>query len=306
MDLIALTAEAGFSHQPPAGHAERVERLDAALRALSAQGLQPRAAPRADRMHLARVHTSAHIDHVFASAPTAGEHPLDADTWMSPGSLEAALRAAGAGIAAVDAMMAREAEAAFIACRPPGHHAEPDRAMGFCLFNTVGVAAMHALEAHGLAKAMVVDIDVHHGNGTQALAEIEPRLVFASIHQNWIYPGTGAAHETGRRGKILNVPVDAGTDGPAWRAAMERSILPRIEAEAPDIVLVSAGFDAHADDPLAGLALRAADFAWAGRALGALAKSHGNSRLVCVLEGGYDCPALEASLAGFLGALADV
>ncbi|MEO1040437.1 MAG: histone deacetylase family protein [Pseudomonadota bacterium] len=305
MKLIAFTAEAGFDHHPPDGHPERLERLHAVHRALEAEAAAQRPASLATSEQLARFHDTAHIDAVFAASPEQGETPLDADTWMSAGSLEAALHAAGGGVDAVDAVMAGEAEAAFVACRPPGHHAEPDRAMGFCLFNTVGVAAMHALEAHGMAKVMVVDIDVHHGNGTQALAEIEPRLVFASIHQGWIYPGTGAAHETGRTGNILNVPLPAGTDGRRWREAMEQWVLPRIEAEAPDLLLVSVGFDAHRADPLAGLALDESDYAWAGAVLGARARSVANSRLVCVLEGGYDCAALEGSTRAFWRALAD-
>ncbi len=302
MDLIAYSSKAGFDHRPPEGHPERVERLRAVHAALAALKIEARDAPRAERAQLERVHTPAHVDHVFASSPDAGETPLDPDTWMSPGSLEAALRAAGAGVAAVDAVMAGEAEAAFVACRPPGHHAEPDRAMGFCLFNTVAIAALHALEAHGLGRAAVVDIDVHHGNGTQAAADREPRLGFASI-QGWIYPGTGAAHETGAHGHVVNAPMEAGTQGPAWREAVETRLLPVIEAQAPDILLVSAGFDGHGADPLAGLELNTADYAWAGERLAAFARQHAHSRLVCVLEGGYDCPALEASAEVFLRAL---
>ena len=303
MDLIAYTSEAGFDHRPPEGHPERVERLRAVHAAIDAAEVERRDALRAERAQLERVHTPAHVDRVFAASPTAGETALDPDTWMSPGSLEAALRAAGAGVAGVDAVLAGAAEGAFIACRPPGHHAEPDRAMGFCLFNTVAVAALHALEAHGLSRAAIVDIDVHHGNGTQAVAEGEPRLSFASIHQGWIYPGTGAAHETGTHGNIVNAPMEAGTRGPAWREAIETRLLPALAAQAPDILLISAGFDGHVADPLAGLALEEADYAWAGERLGAFAREHAQSRLVCVLEGGYDCPALEASAEAFLRAL---
>ena len=303
MELIAYTSEAGFDHRPPEGHPERAERLRAVHAAIENAGVVRREAPRAERAQIERVHARAHIDRVFSASPQAGETALDSDTWMSPGSLEAALRAAGAGVAGVDAVLAGEAEAVFAACRPPGHHAEPDRAMGFCLFNTVAIAAHHALEAHGLSRAAVIDIDVHHGNGTQAVAEAEPRLVFASIHQGWIYPGTGAAHETGTHGNIVNAPMEAGTRGLTWREAIETRLLPAIEAQAPDILLVSAGFDGHAADPLAGLELDAADYAWAGERLAAFARQHAHSRLVCVLEGGYDCPALEASTEAFLRAL---
>ena len=241
MQLIAYTSETGFDHRPPEGHPERAERLRAVHAAIESAEVERREAPRAERAQIERVHARAHIDRIFAASPQAGETALDSDTWMSPGSLEAALRAAGAGVAGVDAVLEGEADAVFAACRPPGHHAEPDRAMGFCLFNTVAIAAIHALEAHGLSRAAVIDIDVHHGNGTQAAAEVEPRLSFASIHQGWIYPGTGAAQETGTHGNIVNAPMEAGTRGPAWREAIETRLLPAIEAQTPDILLVSAG-----------------------------------------------------------------
>ena len=293
-----------FDHHPPDGHPEHAGRLRAVLDGAHGAGVQivEHHAP-APRAALERVHESAHVDHVFAAAPARGEAPLDSDTWMSSGSLKAALAAAGAGIAAVDAVMNGETQAVFVAARPPGHHAEPDRAMGFCLFNTVAIAAMHALDARGLNSAAVVDFDVHHGNGTQAFAEGEARLTFASIHQGWIYPGTGSAHETGAYGNIINLPMAAGTPGEDWLAAIRNRISPRLEQVQPDILLVSAGFDGHADDPLAGLALQEADYAAVGALLAEAAQAWSASRLVCVLEGGYDCPALERSVRAFLGAL---
>ncbi|MCH8489927.1 MAG: hypothetical protein LAT81_08370 [Oceanicaulis sp.] len=304
MRTLVHAPAASLDHHPPQGHPEHAGRLEAVLRAVSAVGIEPRTEfPSASRAALARVHIPALIDQVFAASPQEGEAALDADTWMSPGSLKAALAAAGAGMAGVDAVMAGEAEAVFVAARPPGHHAEPDRARGFCLFNTVAIAAAHALAQHGLARVAVVDIDVHHGNGTQAWAENEPACLFASIHQGWIYPGTGAAHETGRHGNIINLPMQAGTAGPAWRRAVETAILPRLAGFAPDVLLVSAGFDAHRDDPLAGLALSDDDYAWAGAALAQAARAHAHSRLVCVLEGGYDCAALERSAGAFLRAV---
>jgi acetoin utilization deacetylase AcuC-like enzyme len=233
----------------------------------------------------------------------AGEVSLDADTHMSPGSLEAALHAVGAGIAAVDQVLDGQAEAVFVAARPPGHHAEPDRAMGFCLFNTVAIAAMHAIAARGLNRAAVVDVDVHHGNGTQAFAETEPRLSFTSLHQGWIYPGTGAAYETGRHGNILNIPFEAGTGPEVWLERFDADVVPKLERDAPDILLVSAGFDAHVDDPLAGLALDDAAYGQIGERLAGAARQFSHSRLVCVLEGGYDCPALERSVTSFLRGL---
>ena len=274
------------------------------MRALDGlEGLQRREVQEhAGRDALARVHDAAHIERVFSASPAKGHVSLDADTWMSPGSLNAALHACGGVIDGVDAVLDGEAEAAFIACRPPGHHAEPDRAMGFCLFNQIAVGALHALEARGLGKVAIIDIDVHHGNGTQAAAEREPRLIFGSIHQGWIYPGTGAEHETGRHGNIINRMMPAGATGDVWHPALAQ-IIARVESEKPDLLLVSAGFDAHKDDPLAGLALTEDDFAKAGSALAALARSSAHSRLVCVLEGGYDCPALERSVTAFLRAL---
>jgi acetoin utilization deacetylase AcuC-like enzyme len=306
MKTRVYTGPESLEHHPPQGHPEHAGRLRAVMAGATGAGVEiVDAHARADRAALERVHHRAHVDAVFAAAPSEGEACLDADTWMSAGSLAAALAAAGAGMAAVDAVLDGECEAAFVAARPPGHHAEPDRAMGFCLFNTVAIAAMHALDARGLSSAAIVDIDVHHGNGTQAFAEGESRLTFASIHQGWIYPGTGAAHETGVHGNIINLPMPAGTQGGAWLEAIRTRILPRLEREQPEILLVSAGFDAHAADPLAGLCLEDADYAAVGALLAQAAQSWSASRLVCVLEGGYDCPALERSARAFLGALSD-
>lgn len=304
MKTRVLTHPAGFAHHAPDGHPEHAGRLKAALDGARAAGFAVHdTAVKADRAALERVHIPALIDQVFETEPKAGWARLDMDTYMGPGSLDAALFAAGAGLEAVDQVMAGEAEAVFVATRPPGHHAEPDRAMGFCLFNSIAVAAAHALDRHGLSRVAVVDIDVHHGNGTQAWAETEPRAFFASIHQSWIYPGTGAAYETGRRRNIVNLPMEQGTVGPVWREAVERRILDSLAHFAPELIFVSAGFDAHADDPLAGLALLEDDYAWAGAALADAAKRLSASRLVCMLEGGYDCPALERSVGAFLGAL---
>ncbi|KPP82668.1 MAG: putative deacetylase [Oceanicaulis sp. HLUCCA04] len=300
MRTIAITSASGFDHVTPDGHPERVARLDSVSGALGS--LSSREASPASREDLARVHDAAHIDRVFAASPDSGHVSLDADTWMSPGSLNAALHACGAAIEGVNAVLDGEAEAVFIGCRPPGHHAEPDRAMGFCLFNQIAVGALHALEARGLSRVAVIDIDVHHGNGTQATAEREPRLFFGSVHQGWIYPGTGAAHETGRHGNIANRPLPAGANGATWHPALDE-LIEAVRAFGPQLLLVSAGFDAHKDDPLAGLSLEEADFARAGTALARLAQETTNSRLVCVLEGGYDCPALERSVAAFVGAL---
>jgi acetoin utilization deacetylase AcuC-like enzyme len=300
MRTLAITSATGFDHLTPEGHPERVARLEAVTRALAP--LSPREAKPAPSEALLRVHDAVHVDHVFSASPAEGHVSLDTDTWMSPGSLDAALHACGAVMAGVDAVLDGEAEAVFVGCRPPGHHAEPDRAMGFCLFNQIAVGALHALEGRGLKRVAVIDIDVHHGNGTQATAEREPRLFFASVHQGWIYPGTGADHETGRHGNIINRMMPAGAAGDTWQPALNE-LIEAVRAFEPELLLVSAGFDAHKDDPLAGLALTEADFARAGSALARLAQESANSRLVCVLEGGYDCAALERSVAAFIGAL---
>jgi acetoin utilization deacetylase AcuC-like enzyme len=221
---------------------------------------------------------------------------------MSPGSWEAALRAIGGAEAAVDAVISGAAANAFVAMRPPGHHAERERAMGFCLFGTVSVAAKYALDHHGLSRVAVLDFDVHHGNGTQDLLWDEPRAIFVSSHQMPLYPGTGKADETGAHGQIVNLPLRPGSGRAEMRAVWE-SALARVEAFAPDLVLLSAGFDAHRDDPLAGLNWTEADFAWITAAICDMAARCCGGRVVSCLEGGYDLPALAASVAAHVTVL---
>jgi acetoin utilization deacetylase AcuC-like enzyme len=221
---------------------------------------------------------------------------IDADTFYSPGSREAVLRAAGGACAAVDAVMEGWAKAAFVAMRPPGHHAEADRAMGFCLFNNAAIAAHHARARWGLARIAVVDFDVHHGNGTQDIFQADRDLFYASSHQHPCYPGTGMAYERGV-GNIVNAPLPPGAGGPEFRAAWSDIIIPRLAAFAPELLIISAGFDAHAADPLAQLRLREADFAWVTAALLAVADAHCPGRVVSLLEGGYDLAALASSAA---------
>jgi acetoin utilization deacetylase AcuC-like enzyme len=228
---------------------------------------------------------------------------LDGDTIMSEGSAEAALRAAGGACAAVDAVMAGEVGAAFAAVRPPGHHAEPARAMGFCLFNNVAVAALHARARWGLRRVAVVDFDVHHGNGTQAMFWDDADLFFASSHQSPCYPGTGRVGETGVAGNVVNAPLPPGTDGAGFRAAWSGRILPALEGFAPELLIVSAGFDAHRADPLANLNLSETDFAWVTGELVAVADRVAGGRIVSCLEGGYDLAALAASAAAHLKVL---
>jgi len=283
-------------HVTPPGHPEQVARLDAVLAALEGMELLRVKAPLAAQDDLLRAHPQAHLDVLYDAAPETGWRALDADTHMSPGTLAAAYRAAGAVVRAVDLVMAGEAANAFAAVRPPGHHAERETPMGFCFFGNVAVGAKHALYHHGLARVAIVDFDVHHGNGTQDLVEDDPRILFCSTHQSPLYPGTGAAHDIGV-GNVLNVPLRGGTGSKAFRDVMERVVLPRVDAVAPELILISAGCDAHRDDPLAGLELTEDDFAWVTARLCDLADRHCHGRVVSALEGGYDLPALGASAA---------
>jgi acetoin utilization deacetylase AcuC-like enzyme len=306
MTTLLATHAACLDHDTAPGHPESPARLRAVLKALDAPefaALDRIEAPLATRDQLLRVHPAAHVDAVLAAVPDSGYGRIDADTIVSPGSGAAALRAAGALVAAVDAVLGGNADNAFCAVRPPGHHAEPMRAMGFCLFNNVAVGALHAMRAHGLNRVAVMDFDVHHGNGTQALFEHEAELFYASTHQSPLYPGTGALFERGIANNILNAPLPPGAGSDAFRDAMTASVLPAIRKFRPEMVFVSAGFDAHAADPLAQLALTTDDFAWATRQLCALAGDLCDGRVVSTLEGGYDLAALAASSAAHVRAL---
>jgi acetoin utilization deacetylase AcuC-like enzyme len=292
-------------HQPGPGHPESPQRLSAVLQALSEASfgaLVRQQAPLAGRGDLVRVHEPSFVDRVLASVPASGQRARDPDTELSPASGKAAMRAVGAMTAAIDAVASGTARNAFCAVRPPGHHAEPGRAMGFCLFNAIAIGARHAQAVHGLAKIALVDFDVHHGNGTQAVAEKDATVFYASSHQYPLYPGTGAAGETGL-GNIVNAPLPAGADGEAFRRAFERRILPALDAFAPELLLVSAGFDAHRADPLAGLELEEKDFSWVTSRLVEIANRHCGGKLVSILEGGYDRRALAASAAAHVAAL---
>jgi acetoin utilization deacetylase AcuC-like enzyme len=306
MSTLLFTHPACLGHHPGPGHPESPERLRAVTAALEAEAfalLDRREAPLAAAEALERVHRNGHVARVLAAVPRAGFAALDADTILSPGSGEAALRAAGAVIAAVDAVIGGEGRNAFCAVRPPGHHAETARAMGFCLFNSAAVGAAHARAVHGIGRVAVMDFDVHHGNGTQEIFWGEAEVLYLSTHQSPLYPGTGGARETGIAGNIVNVPLPPGAGSAAFRQAMEAMILPAMDRFAPELVVVSAGFDAHAADPLAGLELAEADFAWATARLCAIAARHAHGRLVSTLEGGYNLRALAASTAAHVGAL---
>jgi len=296
------------AHVTPPGHPERVARVHAIMAALDAPrfaALDRRRAPMVDDVALLRCHPQRYLDRVAAAAPADGWAALDADTHVMAASETAARRAAGAAVAAVDAVLAGDVGNAFCALRPPGHHAEHETAMGFCLFGTVAVAAKHALEVHGLSRVAVVDFDVHHGNGTQDLLWNDARATFVSTHQSPLYPGTGTAQERGAHGQILNLPLPAGTDGAAYRAMFAARVMPVLRAARPELLLVSAGFDAHRADPLAQMALETDDFAWITERLCDVADASCGGRVVSVLEGGYDLDALAASVAAHVGVLMD-
>jgi len=295
-------------HDPGAGHAERPARLSSVLHALDVDryaALDRIEAPRATREQLLRAHSSAYVDGIFASAPADGAHRLDEDTVMSPGSLDAALRAAGAVVAAVDTVMSgADNQRAFCAVRPPGHHATRDQAMGFCLFNSIAVAAAHAIAAYGLKRVAIADFDVHHGNGTQAIFQADKRVLFVSSHQSPLYPGTGFENERGV-GNIVNGTLSPGDGSREFRELWDGLLLPRLDAFKPQLVLVSAGFDAHRNDPLADIRLGQDDYTWITEKLVAVARRHSGGRLVSTLEGGYDLPALAASASAHVSALMD-
>ena len=296
--LLAFTHPACLQHATGPDHPERPQRLEAVLQALqvSHPRLEWRQAPRATREQLLRAHTPALLDQALATV-AEGLIALDPDTMASPGSAEAALRAAGAGIGAVDAVIDGSIRRAFCAVRPPGHHATLDAVMGFCLLNNIAIAARHAIDVHGLSRVAIVDFDVHPGNGTQAIFEHDPRVLYASSHQSPLYPGTGAENETGC-GNVHNVALHANADGTAFRAAWRTRLLPALDAFTPQLLLISAGFDAHRRDPLAQLQLDADDFSWITRELVAIADRHAAGRIVSMLEGGYDLQALaECSVA---------
>jgi acetoin utilization deacetylase AcuC-like enzyme len=286
-------------HITPPGHPERVERLTAVQAGLARLAVERRDSPLADAADVLRCHPPRYLARVKAAVPTEGWAQLDGDTFLSPGSYEAAMRAAGGICAAVDAVVTGAAKTAFVACRPPGHHAERETAMGFCLFGTVAIGAKRALDHHGLGRVAIVDFDVHHGNGTQDLLWDEARCLFVSSHQMPLYPGTGRPEERGAHGQMLNLPLRAGSGGAAMRDVYERVVFPVLTAWQPELLLISAGFDAHADDPLAGLEWQAEDYRWLTDRLCDFA----GGRVVSTLEGGYDLDALAASVAAHVGVL---
>lgn len=295
-----------LDHHTPAGHPEQVARLEFISEALSApafEGLDRREAPECADDDILLCHPQSHLDAIIATEPETGSVALDADTHMSHGSLKAARRAVGGGVAAVDAVLSGKANNAFVACRPPGHHAETSTSMGFCLFGNVAIAARHAMERHGLDRVAIVDFDVHHGNGTQDLLWSEPRALFFSSHQNPLWPGTGMPEDTGGHNNIHNLPLPPHSDGRLMRATYEAQVFPVIDRYQPQLVLISAGFDAHIADPLAQLNWTTGDFTWVTQKLCDLAAKHCEGRVVSTLEGGYDLTALAASVAAHVSVL---
>lgn len=311
MTTLHITHPCFLQHDTGPGHPERPDRMRAIDKALSHDIFNPlrrvEAPLRGDvEQWIALAHPQAYVDAVKRARPDVGEEPvrLDPDTVLSSGSWEAALRAVGAGLLAVDEVIAGKVQNAFCQVRPCGHHAETARAMGFCIFNNIAIAALYARRKHNAGRVAVVDFDVHHGNGTQDIFWEDPDLFFASTHQMPLYPGTGAASETGV-GNIFNAPLRPGDGGARFREAFETRVLPGLMSFGPDLVLISAGFDAHEADPLANLRLVEADFAWATEQLADIAHKRAGGRLVSMLEGGYDLTALARSTAVHVKGLMD-
>ncbi|TDJ37651.1 MAG: histone deacetylase family protein [Gammaproteobacteria bacterium] len=304
MSCILITHPDCLDHQPAAGHPERPERLSYLLDHLRESGmladLDTRTAHPANRTELERVHSTALVDALFDASPRTGLIALDPDTQMSPGSLDAALLAAGAVNDAVELVLARSNGRAFCAIRPPGHHAERATAMGFCLFNSIAVGAASALRHVGVERVAILDFDVHHGNGSVDIFKDTPEVLVCSSFQHPFYPGR--LHDVSRP-NIVNTPLPAGTGGHAFRRAIERDWLPALERHQPDLILVSAGFDGHRDDPIGGFELDDDDFAWVSELIVAEASSHCDGRIVSVLEGGYDLSALARATARHLDVL---
>jgi acetoin utilization deacetylase AcuC-like enzyme len=306
MSTLLITHPTSMKHLNGPGHPERPDRLRAIESALEAEQFQTLArvqAPAASLAAIALCHPMEYVEAIRDASPTEGLVQLDADTSMSPGSFEAALHAVGGAMHAVDEVVGKKAANAFCVMRPPGHHAERTRPMGFCIFNQAAIAARHASTTHGLGRVAVVDFDVHHGNGTQDIFWADPTLMYCSTHQMPLYPGTGAADEHGEHDNIVNAPLRPGDGSEQFRAAMETRILPRLTAFGPELIVISAGFDAHMRDPLANLELSEADFGWATRKIMEVADKTAQGRVISVLEGGYDLEALSRSAAAHVIAL---
>jgi len=300
MTTLLLTHPECLYHRTPAGHPESPARLVAIGKILASEAFADLAreeAPLAEESHLLLAHDAGLVEAVREHVPEEGLFAIDADTTLSPGSWRAALRAAGAAVRAVQAVADREVDNAFCAIRPPGHHAERHKSMGFCLFNNAAIAARYLTEEVGVERVAIVDFDVHHGNGTQDIVWDEADILYCSTHQHPAYPGTGQASETGAHGNIVNCPLPPQAGSQHFREAVTTRILPALNDFAPEFIIISAGFDAHARDPLASLTLTEEDYAWITLRLMEVADVHADGRIVSVLEGGYDLRALAASVA---------
>jgi len=306
MSTLFISHPAFLDHLTPSGHPERPDRLRAVERALEAEKFQSLArveAPLAPFEVVALCHPMDYITEIRDATPDEGLVRLDADTSISPGSFEAALRAVGGAVRAVDEVLSNKAANAFVAVRPPGHHAETARPMGFCLFDNAAIAARYAQNRYGVARAAIVDFDVHHGNGSQEIFWADKTVMYCSTHQMPLFPGTGAVIESGEYETIVNAPLRPGDGGDAFRAAFESRILPRLRDFRPELIVISAGFDGHMRDPLANLNLVEADFAWATQEIMDVADHCAGGRVVSLLEGGYDLQALASSVAAHVTAL---
>jgi len=306
MSTLLVSHRACLEHLTPAGHPERPDRLRAIEQVLEAEAFQDLAreqAPLGTKEQIALCHPTDYVDEIESASPDYGLVRLDADTTMSPGSYEAALRGVGGGILAADEVIAGKVRNAFVAVRPPGHHAETARPMGFCLFNSAAIVARHAQKRYGVEHAAIVDFDVHHGNGSQDIFWSDKTVMYCSTHEMPLYPGTGSVGERGVHNNIVNAPLRAGDSGDQFREAFETAILPRLRDFKPDFLVISAGFDAHTRDPLANLNLIEADYAWVTKKLMEIADESAGGRIVSMLEGGYDLQGLSRSVAAHVTAL---
>ena len=309
MTTLLLSHPASLDHLTPPGHPERPDRIRAVEQVLGQdrfKRLVRGQAPEGSLDSVLLCHNEHYVDELRHIAPKEGLIYLDGDTSMSPGTWEAVMRGVGGAIAATDAVIAGDADNAFVATRPPGHHAEISRPMGFCFFDQAAIAARHAQRKHGIGRVAIVDFDVHHGNGTQDIFWADPTVMYCSTHQMPLFPGTGASGERGEHDTIVNAPLASGDGGAKFRSAFENLILPQIQKFAPELLIISAGFDAHRRDPLASLELDASDFGWVTRKLMDAAHASAGGRIVSVLEGGYDLQGLQESVAEHVTALMGV